>query len=427
MRGRKAQPPRLWYREDDRCWYILDNREGRRVQISTGLAREQTAAAAEALREYLGSRHEPIKGICDPTALPIADVIAAYEEAKLPKRYEEIKGRIERKEMVTPDERTLVNRHNELVIRLESITAFFGARMVAHIKKSLCLDYVDWCTGTPNERNVGIAKRARAISDQTARRHLEDLRSAINAYHREHVLMTVPMVSLPEKREGRQRWLLRSEAARLLGAALGFKWDNKTRSWQRTANGRLFRADRRVRTVRIPARRFILIGLYSGRREETIRRTLWIATTTHPWFDLDRGIYHGRGRDERETKKRRPPAKIAGRLIPHLKRWYRQDVDQSFYIGREIRFVIHRSGGNQLAGKIRTAWEGIVEDAGLDSEVIRHALRHTAATWLMQLGTDRWQAAGFLGMTVEQLEANYGHHHPDFQEEAAGAFGRQRV
>jgi hypothetical protein len=42
-----------------------------------------------------------------------------------------------------------------------------------------------------------------------------------------------------------------------------------------------------------------------------------------------------------------------------------------------------------------------------------------AATWLMQGGTDRWQAAGFLGKTIEQLEAGYGHEHPDFQEAAA--------
>jgi hypothetical protein len=40
----------------------------------------------------------------------------------------------------------------------------------------------------------------------------------------------------------------------------------------------------------------------------------------------------------------------------------------------------------------------------------------------MQAGTDLWEAAGWLGMTVEQLEQNYGHHHPDFQEEAAEAF-----
>jgi integrase len=63
---------------------------------------------------------------------------------------------------------------------------------------------------------------------------------------------------------------------------------------------------------------------------------------------------------------------------------------------------------------------------GLGDDVVRHSLRHTAATWLMQAGVDMWEAAGWLGMTVEQLEANYGHHHPDFQEEAAEAFGGRR-
>ncbi|WP_415219811.1 hypothetical protein [Rhodopseudomonas sp.] len=54
------------------------------------------------------------------------------------------------------------------------------------------------------------------------------------------------------------------------------------------------------------------------------------------------------------------------------------------------------------------------------------SLRHTAATRLMQAGVDLWEATGWLGMTVEQLEANYGHHHPDFQEEAAEVFGNRR-
>jgi hypothetical protein len=43
-----------------------------------------------------------------------------------------------------------------------------------------------------------------------------------------------------------------------------------------------------------------------------------------------------------------------------------------------------------------------------------------------EAGVDLWEAAGWLGMTVEQLEANYGHHHPDFQEEAAEAFSSGR-
>jgi integrase len=48
-------------------------------------------------------------------------------------------------------------------------------------------------------------------------------------------------------------------------------------------------------------------------------------------------------------------------------------------------------------------------------------LRHTCATWLMQRGVPLWECAGFLGMTLETLEAVYGHHHPDFLRVAADA------
>jgi integrase len=52
-------------------------------------------------------------------------------------------------------------------------------------------------------------------------------------------------------------------------------------------------------------------------------------------------------------------------------------------------------------------------------KVTRHTLRHTRATWLLQAGVDLWTAAGFLGMTVRTLERVYGHHCPDYQEQAA--------
>jgi hypothetical protein len=45
---------------------------------------------------------------------------------------------------------------------------------------------------------------------------------------------------------------------------------------------------------------------------------------------------------------------------------------------------------------------------------------------LPEQGTDMWEAAGWLGMTVEQLEESCGHHHPDFQNEAAQALGGRR-
>ena len=44
----------------------------------------------------------------------------------------------------------------------------------------------------------------------------------------------------------------------------------------------------------------------------------------------------------------------------------------------------------------------------------------------MQNGADLWETAGFLGMTVEMLEDRYGHHHPDFQREAADAITNRK-
>jgi hypothetical protein len=38
---------------------------------------------------------------------------------------------------------------------------------------------------------------------------------------------------------------------------------------------------------------------------------------------------------------------------------------------------------------------------------------------MMQAGVDLWEAAGWLGMTVEQLEANYGHQRSGAEDEPA--------
>jgi integrase len=72
---------------------------------------------------------------------------------------------------------------------------------------------------------------------------------------------------------------------------------------------------------------------------------------------------------------------------------------------------------------LRKAFKHAVRLAKLEGGITPHTLRHTAATWLMQRGVDLWQAAGFLGMSVETLERNYGHHHPTYMQEAARAIG----
>jgi hypothetical protein len=45
----------------------------------------------------------------------------------------------------------------------------------------------------------------------------------------------------------------------------------------------------------------------------------------------------------------------------------------------------------------------------------------------MQAGVEPWQAAGFLGMTVEMLERTYGHHSVNYQKGATEALGKRRA
>lgn len=419
MPGRKASPPRLVQRRDG-AWVIKDRGLYKRTGC-TGSDADTLERAARALERYLGAKHRPVIGQRDPAALPVADVLSFYEAARAP-----AEPAADDPAALTFAVRNALRRHGELVDRLARLNDFFGAMMVAAINAQACRDYAAWRCQTPSPRAAAFPpKRRRAVAAATARRELEDLRSAINSYHAEHGLPAVPKVTLPDKAPARERWLTRTEAARLVGAAIGFVWDDAAGAWQRDAAGRLKRRDAMTRNRRRHAARFILIGLYSGRREATIRRTVWTPSVTAPWFDLDRFIYHGRGRDERQTRKRRGPAAIAHRLRPHLKRWHALDARLAQRLGVPVAHVIHRSNGAPLRGKIKTAWSGILADAGLDADVLRHTLKHTAATWLMQSGVSPWSAAGMLDTTVEQLEKAYAHHHPDYQADAAQAIGRR--
>ena len=106
-----------------------------------------------------------------------------------------------------------------------------------------------------------------------------------------------------------------------------------------------------------------------------------------------------------------PP--LPPRLLAHMRRW----VDCNLIKGHFVEF------NGEAVASVKTGFGRAARLAGLLGKVTPHTLRHTAATWLMQSGTDRWQAAGYLGMSVEILERVYGHHHPDFLQAAVAAIG----
>ena len=273
-------------------------------------------------------------------------------------------------------------RPRETGARLERLLDFFGNESLLYINRRTCIAYT---------RQRG--------SDAAARRELEDLRAAIR-YHWENGYCTglTPIV-LPERSPSRDRWLTRPEAARLLWAA-----------W------RLRQLQHGSITERPTAQhiaRFVLIALYTGTRPGAICGASLGATTGRGWVDLDQEVFYRRPMGRRENKKRQPPVRLPSRLMAHLRRWAR--------LGIAHRAIVEWNG--EPVKRINKAFRAARRAAGLGPDVVPHTLRHTCATWLAQSGVPVWEAAGFLGMTVEMFERVYGHHHPDYQRRASEAVG----
>jgi integrase len=383
---RPAKGLRLWLRPEDRnkdgtlrkraVWVI---RDGPR-KISTGCTAEDRAGAERALSEHLANKYQPNRRRGrHPSEILIADVLAIYLTDVAPRHA----------------------REEETKQRVLALDAWWQDKTLADVSGASCRAYVQhrtsqrWKSARPKE----TGHEARMVTAAAARRELEDLRAAINHHRREGLCSEIVSVVLPPRAERRERWLTRVEAARLLRAA----WRSK----------QVMRGKNSRRSVGQHVARFILVGLYTGTRSAAICGAALMPTVGRGHVDLDEGVFYRRAIGRRQTKKRQPPVKLPPRLLAHIRRWKR--------LGLSRHAVVEWNGG--AIKSVRRGFAAAVRTAGLGADVTPHILRHTCATWLMQAGVPLWDAAGFLGMTVQQLEHGYGHHHPDYQKGAAKALG----
>ncbi len=255
---------------------------------------------------------------------------------------------------------------------IQALLPVLGSLPVASLTGAVCRRYA----------------KARGVATGTVRKELGTLQAAIGYCVHEGYLTSGRQVTLPPKPPPRDRWLTRDEAARLIRAAYR---NPKARHLAR----------------------FILIALYTGSRTGAILGLRFGPHTGGGWIDTERGIIYRRAAGEAETKKRQPPAPIPPRLLAHLRRWERMGA----------RWAVEIDG--QRVASVKRAWATALAESGID-HCVKHDLRHTAATWLMQVGADKWSVAGFLGMSMETLESVYGHHHPDHMSGAIEAYARMR-
>lgn len=369
---RPAKPPRLYLRERkgrESIYVILD----RGNEVSTHCGPDRQREAEEAFARYLGEKHAPNWGNGDPARVAVADVLTLYMTTKAP-------------DHACPE---------DVGFRAGPLLDFFGAMTCWDITEPTCKAYTAF-------RERGSADR-RPVKAATARRELETLRAALNYAQKARKLNQVIPVWLPDKSAARLRWLTRSEAARLLAGALGFspvEIDSRGRvkKWAREGKPSYHVA------------RFILIGLYTGTRHESILRMRWGVNSDGGWFDLQTGIMHRRGEGQRDTKKRRTPAPIPGNLLPHLHRWRRLTVNGPC----EFR--------DQITKRQKTGFERARDLAKLGPDVTPHVLKHTCITWMYQRGVPEWEISGFTATSVETLRRVYGHQSADHMAAASATF-----
>ena len=358
----KSKGARLWLRPGKNgskaAWIIRDGDK----QIRTGCCYEEGAEAETRLAAYIAEKHTPPRERNrDPSRIAIADVLSIYAD----------------------DVSQMIRRPEELGQRIASLLTCFGTLTLDRINGPLCRAYV-------NSRG----------SVSMARRELEDLRAAINHHRKEGLCSEIIEVVLPPKSAPRERWLTRSEAAKMIWAA----W-----RYREIQNGKP--------TGRFPRRhiaRFMLVALYTGTRSGAICGAALCPAIGRGHVDLKEGLFYRREPGSRETKKRQPTIRIPERLLTHLRRWERLGIS---------RHSVIEFAGRPVA-RVSKAFAKAASSATLEN-VTPHILRHTAVTWAMQNGADPYDAAAFFGMSLDILQRVYGHHHPDHQRGVGEALTRR--
>lgn len=221
------------------------------------------------------------------------------------------------------------------------------------------------------------ARIAAGAAVATAGRELIVLRAALNWAEHNGILTKAPFVKVPPKQPGKDRWLTRDEAARLLWAA---RKEPKSR-------------------LHLPL--FILIALHTGARSEAILSLRWF-----PQVDLERGVIDYNPAGRARTNKQRPIIPIPRRL-----RWFLAKARE-----RSSSPMVLSYQGEPIK-RIKHSFESACTRAGL-GDVTPHTLRHTCGTWLAHAGVDLFSIGGWLGHSQTRTTELYAHHHPSAQTAA---------
>lgn len=259
-----------------------------------------------------------------------------------------------------------------------------------------------------NERSIAeyqnTARAGKPLSNNHAKRELQDLKSMINSGIRKGLCELNGHIidwELPQGSPPRIEFYSRDEIARLIWTA--YRMRNLTIGGPKGHKTSLHVA------------RFILLAVYTGSRAEVVDRARYVETDGHPWIDLENGIFFRAWKGRRvPNNKGADPVRIPDKLLTMMRRWAKEGDD----------FVRH----NKKSGRTRRAFYSLkkrVLSADRMEQVNAHTLKHTCASWLIGRGIDYETVGVYVTTTAEVVKKHYAHFAPDFHQEVIDAWKRR--
>lgn len=363
--SRRPTGPRLRLRKEPGytvpIYTILWTEHGRTRKKSTG--EQDFGSAQAAFEEWLGERRRAGKPrTTDPSQVRVADVIADY----MAEHGEEV---------ASPE---------TLAGCCDPLRLFFASDTVASLTTGRIKEYWAWrrAHSITTRADESIAEVAGGAGAGTIIRELAGaLRPAIkHAIEQKRLAAGVYHIPVPPRPQGRDYWITRAEAARLL---------------------RQTRRDTRAR-LHLPL--YALIALYTGQRRGAILDLTW------PQVDLVRARIDFNAPGRQQTKKRRPIIPVPRSLLAALRRAQARASGPHVVSYRGEKVADVKKGFNSAAGR-----------AGIP-DCTSNTLRHTAGTWMAQRGVPLREIGGYLGHSEQRTTELYAHHHPDYLKGARAAF-----
>lgn len=315
----------IWRRKDTGKWGVGEYVKGQRHWIISGLGSQQ-----EAERELVKILIERRQGQCPDNEITVGEIMANYLTNHIP-------------HTARPD--------NGLYCH-EALATFWASMKVTEVNKSKCQAFCQI------KRSEYMNKTGKTLSNETIRRHLEHLIAAFNYANDNGVISFKPTFWKPEKAKACDRWLTRSEVARLL----------------------------KVSPPHI--RMLIMLGVYTGARKGALLNLTWDK------IDLENGFIDYR---DNQRSKNKGYALVA---IPRALNTYLKPRK------RDVGYVITIDGS--YIKNPKKAWKAACLRAGIEADM--KSLRHTCGSWLKQSGIPSAFIGETLGHTDTKMIDNvYGH------------------